>query len=120
MAVPSASHIIGLELTLGAHSHGVVPPTQGHLTLGRRAFVAHPLPACSTVVNRPLEVELLVADEAGLDLVIRNPVLGARRILQDTWGKGAGCMCHSKRFCISIRDPLPHKQVSSRCGRYEL
>ena len=86
----SASHITGLLLTLGADPHRIIPPTQWHFALGWRAFITHPVPAGPAVVNGSLEVELLLADDTGLDLVIRHPVLRTGRIFQDTWGKGAG------------------------------
>ena len=90
LAPSSASHIAGLLLALGADPDRIVPPAQWHFTFGWRAFIAHTLPAGPAVVNGSLKVELLLADDAGLDLLVRHPVLRTGRILQDTWGKGAG------------------------------
>ena len=109
VAPSSASHIAGLLLALGADPDRIVPPAQWHFTFGWRAFITHTLPAGPAVVNGSLKIELLLADDAGLDLVIWHPVLGTGRIFQDTWGKGAG---HTFQFLKNTKNIVQDLSLS--------
>ena len=72
-----------------ADSHGVVPAAGGHGAPLRGALVTHALAARAAVVDGQARRELPLALAAGLDVLVGDPVGGARRVLHQAWEGGA-------------------------------